>query len=288
MLGRVLREPLLHFVALGALVFVVASLRSGESTRAADAHRIVVTAGDVQHLADGFTRTWQRAPTDAELRGLVAEWVRDEIYAREATALGLDRGDTVVRRRLRQKMEFLVEDAVAAPTPTDAELQAWLDAHPDDFRRDTDVSFEQVYVDRDRRGARAVDDARALVARLARSGPDFDFSGLGDRLMLPGDFDHVPLHEVAATFGDAFAAAVATLPISTWSGPIESGYGLHAVFVRNRKPGGPPPLAEVRDDVARAFSAERRRAMVDAAYAALRSRYEIVEEPMASAASPAR
>ena len=281
MLDRMLREPLLHFLALGALVFVVAGLRTRGTADDADAHRIVVTAGDVQHLADGFTRTWQRTPTDAELRGLVDEWVRDEIYTREATALGLDRGDSVVRRRLRQKMEFVVEDALAAPPPTDAELQAWLDTHPDAFRRDTDISFEQVYLDRDRRGVHADADARALVAKLARSGPDFDFSGLGDRLLLPGDFDHVPLREVAATFGDGFAAAVDALPVSTWSGPVESGFGLHVVFVRNRRPGGVPPLAEVRDAVARELSADRRRTMVDAAYAALRARYEIVEEPAA-------
>ena len=281
MLRRVLREPLLHFLALGALVFVVAGVRAGAPTGDAEAHRIVVTAGDVQHLADGFARTWQRAPTDAELRGLVDEWVRDEIYTREAMALGLDRGDSVVRRRLRQKMEFVVEDALAAPPPTDTELAAWLDAHPDAFRRDPAISFLQVYLDRDRRGARAADDARALVATLTRSGPDFDFSALGDRLLLPGDFDHVSLGEVAATFGDGFAAAVAALPMSTWSGPIESGYGLHVVFVRNREPGGVPPLAEVRDLVARELGAERRRAMVDAAYAALRSRYTVVEEPAA-------
>jgi hypothetical protein len=278
MLGRLLREPLVRFFALGAVIFLVAALRTAPDDRDAAGRRIVVTAGDVQHLADGFARTWQRAPTADELHGLVDEYVRDEVYYRDAIALGLERDDAVVRRRLRQKMEFVVEDAVAGPPPTEAELQAWLDAHPDDFRREPEVSFRQLYLDFDRRGAHADNDARALVARLARAGPDFDTKGLGDSIMLASDFDHVTESEVAKTFGDAFARALAALPVSEWRGPIASGYGLHVVFVRNRTPGRIPALAEVRDAVARERTSAQRTRMVDDAYAALRKRYEVVIE----------
>ena len=288
MLRRLLREPLLHFLALGGLIFFIAALRAAPPDREAGGRRIVVTAGDVQHLADGFARTWQRAPTPAELRGLVDEYVHDEVYYREAIALGLERDDAVVRRRLRQKMEFVVEDAVAGPPPTDAELQAYLDTHPDDFRREPEVSFRQLYLDFDRRGAHAADDARALVARLARSGPDFDTKGLGDSIMLASDFDHVRESEVAKTFGDAFARALAALPVSEWRGPIESGYGLHVVFVRNRTPGRVPALAEVRDAVLRELTAARRTRMVDGAYEALRKRYDVVIESPAEDAAVAK
>lgn len=278
MLGRLLREPLLHFFALSGLIFLFAALRTVPDDPSGSRHRIVVTAGDVQHLSDGFARAWQRPPTPGELRGLVDDYVRDEVYYREAIALGLERDDAVVRRRLRQKMEFVVEDAVAGPPPTDADLQAWLDAHPDDFRREPEVSFRQLYLDFDRRGAHADDDARALVARLARAGPDFDTKGLGDSIMLASDFDHVTESEVATTFGDAFARTLATLPISEWRGPIASGYGLHVVFVRNRTPGRVPALAEVRDAVARELTTATRKRMIDDAYAALRQRYDVVVE----------
>ncbi len=276
-MGRLLREPLLHFFALGALIFLASSL--GHDRPDERSTRIVVTRGQIAHLADGFARTWQRTPTAAELDGLVDEYVRDEIYYREGMALGIERDDSVIRRRLRQKMEFVVEDAAAGPPPSDAELQRYLDAHPDAFRRAPEVSFRQVYLDRDRRGAGAADEARALAARLRRSGPDFDTQGLGDAIMLPSDFDHVGDDEVARTFGDGFADALAALPISEWTGPIESGYGLHVVFVRNRTAGRVPALAEVRDAVARELTAAARTAMIEKAYAGLRARYEVVIEP---------
>jgi hypothetical protein len=288
MLRRLLREPLLHFLALGASIFLIAALRAVPSARDTASNRIVVTAGDVQHIADAFARTWQRQPTPAELAGLVDEHVRDEVYYREALALGLDRDDAVVRRQLRQKMEFVVEDAVAGPAPSDADLQVYLDAHPDDFRREPEVSFRHVYLDRDRRGARAVDDAHALIARLARAGPDFDTAALGDPIMLPSDFDHVAASEVARTFGDEFAAALAAVPVSQWSGPIVSGYGLHVVFVRSRTSGRLPALDEVLDEVSRELGAATRKRMVDDAYAARRARYDVVIEPAARDAVAAR
>jgi hypothetical protein len=288
MLRRLLREPLLHFLLLGASIFLIAALRAAPSARDTASDRIVVTAGDVQHITDAFARTWQRQPTPAEVAGLVDEHVRDEVYYRDALALGLDRDDAVVRRQLRQKMEFVIEDAVAGPPPSDADLQAYLDAHPDDFRREPEVSFRHVYLDRDRRGAHAVDDAGALIVRLARAGPDFDTAALGDAIMLPSDFDHVSVSEVARTFGDEFAAALAAGPVSQWSGPIASGYGLHVVFVRNRTSGRLPALDEVRDEVSRELRAATRKRMVDDAYAARRARYDVVIESAARDAIAAR
>jgi hypothetical protein len=288
MLRRLLREPLIHFLALGASMFLIAALRAIPSDRDPASNRIVVTAGDVQHITDGFARTWQRQPTPAELVGLVDEHVRDEVYYREALALGLDRDDAVVRRRLRQKMEFMIEDAVAGPPPSDTDLQAYLDAHPDHFRREPDVSFRHVYFDRDRRGPRAVADAQAILARLARTGPDFETSALGDPLMLPSDLDHVATSEVARTFGDEFAAELAAVPVAQWSGPIPSGYGLHVVFVRSRTPGRLPALDEVRDEVARELGAAARKRMVEDAYAARRARYHVVIEPAAGDTVAAR
>jgi len=136
-LRSVLREPLLHFLVLGGLLFLIFQLRGGASGPGGT--RIAITPGLVEHLASGFARTWQRPPTDQELKGLIDDHIKEEIATREATAMGLDRDDAIIRRRLRQKLEFLVEDAVDQAPPTDAELQAWLDAHPGAFRREAPV-----------------------------------------------------------------------------------------------------------------------------------------------------
>jgi hypothetical protein len=278
--GRVLREPLLHFFALGAAIFAFAALIHEPGTTAGD--RIVVTRGQIAHLVTGFARTWQRAPTDEERDGLVADWVRDEVYYREGVALGLERDDSVIRRRVRQKMEFMVEDAAADATPSEEDLRLFLAAHAERFRREPVLTLRQVYVNADRRGPRAEDDARALLARLTAAGSDAAFDDLGDPSMLPREIEHQTASAVARIFGDGFADAVETLEPGRWTGPIASGYGLHLVLLRGRDPGAVPPLDQVRADVARELQSERRQRMVDAAYDRLRARYEVVVETPAS------
>jgi hypothetical protein len=278
---KLLREPLVHFLALGAALFALSALFGG---RGAAPERIVVTRGRVEHLAANFARTWQRPPTPPELQGLVDAWVREEIYAREARALGLDLDDAVIRRRLWQKMEFLVEEAT--PPPSEAELQAYLEEHPDAFRTEPRLSFRQVYVSPDRRGDGAATDAAALLARLRAAGPDADVEG--DRLGVPDELQLVPRSEITRLFGDVFAARLEGVEPGAWAGPIESGYGLHLVFVREHVDGRLPALAEVRDAVEREWLAARRKAQVEAAYQERRARYTVViEAPPSSPANVA-
>jgi hypothetical protein len=281
------REPVVHFALLGALIFVVAAA-VGERTAGTSPDRIAVTDGRVADLAAAFARTWQRSPTPAELDGLVADWVRDEIFTREARALGLDRDDKVVHRRLREKMEFLIEDAVAGAPPTEEELAAFLAAHAARFRREPRLSFRQVYVNRDRRGTAAAGHARTLRIRLATADPAADLAAAGDRLMVPPDVEAMPASEVARLFGAGFATALAELEPGRWSAPIESGYGLHVVLLRDRTPGALPALTEIRPAVERELLAARRAQMVEAAYRALRARYDVVVEHPGGATVPAR
>ena len=173
-MNRILREPLLHFLLLGAAIFAAYSLvsqRSGD-----EPGNIVISAGQVAAIELGFTRTWHRPPTRDELEGLIRDRVREEVYYREAMALGLDKDDTIIRRRLRQKMEFLTDDVVAQAQPTDAELNAYLTAHPDSFRVQREFTFSQVYLNPDKHGehlardscgtARAVEPGRRQGRRL--------------------------------------------------------------------------------------------------------------------------
>ena len=270
-----LREPLVHFLALGALLFLVFQWWGGGGPGSS---RIVITPGQIDALVVGFTRTWQRPPTERELKGLIDDYVREEIAVREAMAAGLDRDDTVIRRRLRQKLEFIAEDTIDATPATDAELEAWLDAHPDRFRTEPEVSLRQVYVSVDRRGESARADAEALLARLRAAGPDAAIDTLGDRLMLPQELERVSRSDVERLFGERFADAVLEVEPGRWAGPIESGYGLHLVLVRDRVDGRLPSLDEVRPIVEREFMNDRRTRELDAMYDRLLERYRVTVE----------
>jgi parvulin-like peptidyl-prolyl isomerase len=278
-----LREPLLHFLVLGLLLFLAFDWRGG---RGAGGGRLVVTAGQVEHLAASFARARLRPPTEEELKGLVDEHVKEEIATREAMAAGLDQDDAIVRRRLRQKLEFLAEDAAEQASPAEAELQAWLDAHADELQVEPRVALRQVFLSPARRGARAAGDAARELARLRAAGPEGEVSGRGDATMLPGELPVTGIGEVARIFGGDFARAVDAAPVGEWSGPVGSGYGLHLVLVRERLPGGRPTLAEVRSQVEREVLAERRRRALDALYAGLLARYRVTIDRPAPRPAP--
>jgi hypothetical protein len=271
---RLLGEPLAQFFLLGAALFGLHALLGSPDESASP--RIEVTAGQIDHLATTFARTWQRPPTERELQALIDDYVREEIYAREAAALGLDRDDVVIRRRLRQKMEFLTEETAAPAAPTDADLQAWLAQHPDAYRVEPRLAFRQLLVSRDRRGDAAEADARALLERLKGTGPDGALDVAGDSILLPRDVPLSSESEIARQFGEGFAAALAESATGKWVGPIESGYGLHLVFVQRREEGRLPALDEVRERVARDWTSARRQEAIEAAYRKLRDRYTVV------------
>jgi parvulin-like peptidyl-prolyl isomerase len=273
-LKRLLREPLVHFLLLGALLFGVSTWQDGGGA-GAGSDRIVITAGVVEHLAAGFSRTWQRPPSDIELKGLIDEHVKQEIAAREALALGLDRDDVVIQRRLRQKLEFLLVDDAAAAPPTDAELKAWLERHPEAFRTEPQVSFRQVLLRTDRRGASAQADAARLLSRLRSAGSELDTAQLGDASMLPADLPMQPLRDVSNAFGSDFADALLKVEPGQWSGPVASGFGLHLVLVRQRSDGAAADLATVRPLVEREVLAERRKGALQALYDRLLAKYSV-------------
>jgi hypothetical protein len=275
---RLLNEPLVHFLLLGAALFVVFGF-AGKRTDGAPG-KIVVTEGQTASLEFGFTRTWQRPPTPEELEGLIQDRVREEVYCREAMALGLDKDDTIIRRRLRQKMEFISDDLVAQIEPTDAELSAYLRAHPDSFRVEPRYTFSQIYLSPEKHGTDLARDAERLLARLARAGAEADASRLGDPFLLEHTFDAVPAGEVAKQFGDKFASTLGELAIGRWQGPVESGYGVHLVFIGARTDGGVPELAMVRSAVHREWANGRRLEANETFYQGLLKKYSVtIERP---------
>jgi hypothetical protein len=285
----ILREPLLHFLVLGAGLFIVYGLISKPDSSSAP-EKIVVTVGQVEHLAAGFAIIWQRPPADSELKGLIDDWVREEIATREAMALGLDKDDTVIRRRLRQKLELVSDDIAVLAAPTDADLNAYLQAHADSFRVEPRFTFSQVYLNPEKHGDLA-HDAFQLLARLSQAGGKADPAAVGDPFPLDHQFAAVPGSEVAKQFGEQFAAKLGGLLPGQWQGPVESGYGVHLVQVSERSEGSLPALADVRDIVQREWANARRLEANAKLYQELLKRYAVTierPEPMATKPAPSK
>jgi parvulin-like peptidyl-prolyl cis-trans isomerase-like protein len=280
---RLLREPLLHFLLLSIALFGVYALARDKAPDRTG--QIVVTQSQIEQLVIGFTRTWQRPPTSEELAGLVEDRIREEVLYREAMSMGLDRDDTIVRRRLRQKLEFLIPDLASqiAP-PTEQELEAYLQQHADKYRGAPTVSFEQVFFDRERRGKSAWTDAVSALTRLnGPRGSAVNLDTVGDASLLPIELTRSPDSEVARLFGGTFSQSLVKVPPGRWAGPLESSYGLHLVLVREQVAGLVPQMASVREAVLRDLQAERRQQALDAAYAKFRTRYAVVVESLAVA-----
>ncbi len=272
---RFLREPLLHFIFLGIMVFALDALLRERETGGGD---IVVSEGRIENLAALFAKTWQRPPTAEELRGLVDDYVLEEALYREGVALGVDQDDTIIRRRVRQKMEFIVDDIVELAEPSEAELEAWLGEHPESYTRPARFTFRQVYLNPERRGDALRSDAERVLMELRSTTSDTDPRKFGDGSLLNYENADVGTNMVANSFGQAFADHLSTLPTGEWSGPIESAFGIHVVFVDARTEERLPALAEVREAVARDWSYAQRQAASKAFYEGVLARYRVTVE----------
>ena len=266
------REPLLHFLVIGALLFIVFELTREESLD--PENRITVSENQIEQLAAQFRRTWLRPPTEEELSGLIESYVRDEIYYREALAMGLDRNDPQVRQRMRLKLEFLLEDLTAEQPPTDEVLEAYLQQNTEKFLIPPRLSLRQIFLSFER--GQALDaDAKQLLAELQAGAAA---ETLGDPTMLPNEQTAATERMIARTFGERFAQAVMELEPGSWQGPLFSGLGAHLVQVTERIAGRLPTLAEIRPEVEQEYLAERRKELKDLAYRKLREGYEVVIE----------
>ncbi|KPJ78077.1 MAG: hypothetical protein AMJ54_05120 [Deltaproteobacteria bacterium SG8_13] len=271
---KVLRDPLFHFLVLGAGLFFVYSALNGSGDTAAQ--RIVVDQNQALRLAEQFQRTWMRPPTQQELESLAEEFVKEEILYREALALGLDQDDLVIRRRLRQKMEFINADLVEPQDPSEAELQAYFNANHDRFRQPDRFSFQQVYLNPQNAPGDVKRKAEQLLARLnSKSLPSADPESIGDISLLPYQLDALTAPEVSNTFGNGFAKFIKTAPTGRWSGPYESSFGIHLVRILAREPGYLPAMADIRPVVEREWYTERRKETKDLYYQEMRSRYDV-------------
>ncbi len=266
--AALLREPLVHFLIAGALVFAVLSGRPADSGE----RRIVVSEAVVTRLVDRWSQAFRRQPGQGEIDGLIRDWVRDQVYYREALRLGLDQNDDVVIKRMRNKMIALAAAEAEAREPTDGELQALLDKDPARYAPEPRYDFQQIYLGADNAAARSAADAAA--ASLNRGGAA---AGFGVPSPLPARFADIASSEVAERFGDGFAAGLDGLQPGRWTG-LSSGVGVHVVRVTRRAAPAPPALADVHRRLENDWRAAAVTAAQDKAYRALLDGYDVVIE----------
>ena len=276
MFKKWLREPLLHFLLIGAALFILYGLQNDQP--ADDGNRIVISEADIDRLLSLWEKKWQRLPTQTELDGLIEAQIRQEVLYREALAMGLDKEDSIVHRRLAQKVEFIFSDIASQAEPTDAELTDYLAAHNDKFEIPARISFQQIYLNSDKRGDQVQGDARDLLSELSQPDSSVDVLAAGDAFMFGQQHENLTEHGVARLFGKDFASKLFSLPTGGWQGPVRSGYGLHLVQISNKTMPIQPSLDAVRQKVLNEWHTQQRQVMNEQFYQNLRTRYEIVIE----------
>ncbi len=273
-----IREPLVHFLLIGAVLFGVFELSDKQET--AEVEQITITSGQLEYLKASFQRKRQRPPTSAELQRLVESQVREEIFYREALALNMDKNDVVIRRRLNQKFEKFNSELSSIATPSEEQLKQFLATNAEKFVKESGAAFHQLFVDREKFGAGAEAEARRRLQQL-QLGDQALADSQTDSRTLPQIFRLAPASEIARVFGDSFSTAVLTLPVDEWSGPIASTYGLHLVRVTDQVEERLPRLDEIRKKVELEWAAAKQAEFNSELYQQLRAKYAVVVEPLA-------
>jgi peptidyl-prolyl cis-trans isomerase C len=272
-----LREPLVHFLLIGLVLFAAYGYMNRGRDRAESSKQIVLTLDDLRQIDMYFVSQWHRQPTPREFQAMVEDKIREEVLYREALAMGLDKDDTIVKRRMAQKMQFLAEDVAPAQEPTTAELKAWYEKNTDKFASPSRISFRHLYFSPDQRGQRAHDEAVKALAKIAGQPEDSKLAAsLADQFMFQDYYGDRTPEQLAKEFGPQFAEAVSKLKSGSWQGPIESGYGWHLVFVDSVIPYRIPTFEEIEQDVKAAWLGEQKQKAWDKAYKEMRAKYTVL------------
>ena len=286
---KLYKDPLLHFVVAGAILFAGYVLINRGETITPSTDPVHIGEGEVRWLKETFANQWQRTPNDEELRGLVAGYLEEELFAREAKTLGLDQNDTIVRRRLAQKLAFLVDDTSQIVEPTDEELRQLYNTNAERFQVEARLSFTQVFFNPERR-QHAETDAKAALMSISTTGGDDRATTMGDPTLLETEFHDVDAQTVSNVFGADFARTVFLLEPGSWAGPVKSGYGVHLVRITDPRPATLRPFQEVRPKVLEEWRRQREDQTKAIYLGRLREKYGVVIDDSVSpllAAPPA-
>ena len=278
---KLLREPLLHFMFIGAVIYLLYGVFA-EPVPEADDKTIVISASEIEWMQTSWQKRWNRPPTAEEFDGLIQQYIKETVLYREALTMGLNKHDMVIRRRLAQKLEFLAKDLVALTPPTEEELQAYFEEHQARYQAPTLYTFTQVFIDPDKRGDATLDDAEKIKATLIAKGDAIEDAGaLGDDFMLQNYYPEKDPVEIQKNFGSGFTESLAELSPGQWHGPVLSGYGVHLVYVSSVNEPAAPVFADLADRVTQDWKMERGEELNEKFYASLRERYTVVIEEAA-------
>ena len=240
---------------------------------------VTITAGEVAWLEESWAKRWNRPPTPVERQGLIDQYIRETVLYREALAMGLDKDDTIVRRRLAQKLEFLSQDLIRPSPPSEEELRAYFEAHSERYRPPDLITMTHIFLDPDKRGDRTLEDAAAVKVELeALEQPPQDGRDFGDPFMLQSYYPERSQDELAKLFGDEFAQSVFALEPERWHGPVLSGYGVHLVYLHQRQDAPAPTFSGIEDRVRQDWEEEKRRDLNEQFVAGLLDRYTVIIE----------
>ena len=282
------REPLLHFLVIGATLFGLYSFwgqqDAGEQERA-----ITITTGEINWLTDNWKKRWNRPPTEQERAGIIDQYLREMILYREAVAMGLDKDDMVIRRRMAQKLEFLTQDLISPQPPTEDELRTYFETHMDRYKTPDLITMTHVFFDPDKRGDHTLQDAETTKTELiALNQPPQDARSFGDPFMLQSYYPERSEAELAKLFGRGFAEPVFKLAPQKWHGPVLSGYGTHLVYVHDRQESEPPTFAESEAQVRQEWESDKRKQLNEQFVASMIARYDVTIEEVPADKNPGK
>jgi len=280
-IARLMREPLLHFAIIGACIYLLYGLYGRQDSQELE-RAVTITAGEVTWLEEAWAKRWNRPPTPVERQGLIDQYVRETVLYREALAMGLDRDDTIIRRRLAQKLEFLSQDLIRPSPPGEAELLAYFEAHSERYRPPDLVTMTHIFFDPDKRDTQALEEAETVKTGLETlKEPPADSRDYGDPFMLQSYYPERSQDELSKLFGGEFAQSVFALEPERWHGPVLSGYGVHLVYVHQRREASAPTFSSVEERVRQDWEEEKRRDLNEQFLSSLLARYKVVIEDQA-------
>ncbi|MPY22523.1 peptidyl-prolyl cis-trans isomerase [Shewanella psychropiezotolerans] len=268
-----IRDPFAHFILIGAALFGLYALVNDEELAP---NRIIISEADIQRTANQWQQKWHRPPSESELLKVIERQIREEIYYREALALGLGQEDPIIRRRLAEKMEFIANDLLVPSDPSDEELAAYLAANPDKFVSPVRLSFSHIFYSADNVNSASQSNQETLLTHLNQSAEPKAYSGLGDSFNGKQHYEQIADYQIARIFGRRFEEQLIALPVGQWLGPIESGYGQHLVRIDDRIDAKLPPLTDIHDKVLPYWLAQQQERSNDSLYAKLKENYQIV------------
>jgi hypothetical protein len=275
---KLLREPLVHFVFIGSMIYVLYGLFATPEIDE-NVNSIVVSSGEIDVFKSSWKKRWNREPTTKELDGIIQQFIRETILYRQAINMGLDKNDMVIRRRLAQKMEFIVEDLATMLEPDEQTLQLWFNKHLNRFQESPRYTFTQIFFDPDKRGDATLEDANKIKSSLqAQTDPLANISELSDSLMMQDYYPEKTPIEIRKQFGSGFTQSLLDLSPGEWHGPVLSGYGVHLVYIQTIIPAATPSFTSVRVQVKELWMEEQRELLNKKFYDKLANTYSIVIE----------